>query len=51
MVILKCDHKKSKMKLVAWAFNYKGKHEQGFKMVKCCAKCGCVVLDGWARNG
>ena len=38
-----CDHKKTKLKLVAWAIDSRHGHKQGFKFVKCCARCGCVV--------
>ncbi len=38
-----CDHKKTKMKLTAFAYDCKGRHWQYFKMVRCCQKCGCAV--------
>jgi hypothetical protein len=42
----RCDHKKAKVKLVAWATDCKGEHEQGFRRAKCCAKCGCLWQTG-----
>lgn len=38
-----CQHKLKKQKLVAWAYDYKGNHEQGFVMKLCCSCCGKVI--------
>ena len=35
-----CKHSRTKKKLVSFAFDYQGKHEQGFHRKKCCAICG-----------
>ena len=40
---MKCQHTNTKMKLVSWAIDFKGKHRQGFKMKTCCADCGAVI--------
>lgn len=42
-ITFKCDHKKTKRKLVTWATDCKGNHEQGFKWVECCIRCGSEV--------
>jgi len=42
--LMLCEHRRTKMKLVAWAIDSRYGHEQGFMMRKCCAKCGKVVL-------
>ena len=38
-----CTHTRTKQKLVAFAIDYKGKHEQGFRTLLCCADCGIVI--------
>ncbi len=38
-----CPHKEVKPKLVAWAIDVNGGHEQGFRTVNCCTACGKVV--------
>lgn len=40
-----CAHAVTKHKLLAWAFDSQGKHEQGFKNVEQCAHCG-QAMDG-----
>ena len=40
---MKCDHLKTKIKLVAWATDDRFGHQQGFKHVECCALCGCEI--------
>jgi hypothetical protein len=40
---LKCDHKRTKMKMVAWAYLCKDRREQGFMSVECCARCGSII--------
>lgn len=41
-----CDHKKTKMKLTAWAYwDWKNGHRQGFAVKPCCVRCGKEVLD------
>lgn len=42
---IKCDHKKTKMKLVAVANSWKGKRSQQFVMKECCRRCGSVVRN------
>lgn len=48
--LMLCDHKKTKKKLVAWATDCKGKHEQGFKMKECCCRCGKQVGQPIAKG-
>ena len=43
---LKCDHKKTKLKMVAWATEDRSGHKQGFSMRTCCVRCGAVVPSG-----
>ena len=38
-----CPHKNTRPKLVAWASDVNGKHEQGFRTENCCIVCGAVV--------
>jgi len=38
-----CKHTNTKERLVAVAIDYKGKHEQGFRKLLCCADCGIVI--------
>jgi len=40
---MECEHKNTKVKLVSWATDCKGQHEQGFKRMVCCADCGVVI--------
>ena len=40
---MRCQHRETKYKLVAWATGSRYGHRQGFKRVLCCAKCGCLV--------
>ena len=42
-IITKCDHKRTKLKLVVYAFNCRLGRDQYFNMVRCCADCGCIV--------
>ncbi len=45
-----CPHKHTRPKLVAWATDTKGIHEQGFKIENCCIDCGTVVLPVEKRS-
>lgn len=40
---MSCNHSRTKMKMVAWATESQGEHEQGFSHELCCAECGCKV--------
>ncbi len=40
-----CPHKVVKPKLVAWARDISGEHEQGFRTVNCCTACGKQVMS------
>ena len=42
-MIVACDHKKTKPKLVSWATNCRYGHEQGFATKNCCVACGAIV--------
>jgi hypothetical protein len=41
--LMLCAHKRTKMKLIAWATNSRYGHEQGFRMGRCCCLCGREV--------
>ena len=40
---LKCDHNRTKMKMVAWAYTCRDRRQQGFKWAECCARCGGII--------
>jgi len=46
-----CEHQKTKEKLISWAVDYQGEHEQGFRKVECCVDCGCVVTYSTLQQG
>ena len=40
---LKCDHKRTKRKMVAWDSTCRYGRQQGFMYIECCARCGSIV--------
>jgi len=48
---MRCEHKETKQKLVSWAIDCQGKHEQSFRRVECCTKCGCIVTYDTNKQG
>lgn len=38
--LMLCGHKKTKLKLIAWAIDSRYGHEQGFRIGNCCCLCG-----------
>ena len=43
--LMLCNHKQTKVKMIAWATTDRHGHLQGFKRVRCCVKCGCEVKE------
>lgn len=41
--LMLCEHKKTKVKLIAWARTSRYGHEQGFRSARCCCTCGKEV--------
>lgn len=40
-----CEHKESKPKLIARAYDCRYHHHQWFETVECCAKCGTEIKE------